>query len=129
MTYETSYDHIRQAAEFAAERLLGTPEMHAANFAFVLLEPGDATRYPISVIGNVPMFTGSTKLPQPGEYIVTVHASFGRSYAWAGIPLHTDYATDKWGDGNRRTGFVVSEFLSAPGWLMSAYPSLRSKRL
>lgn len=114
MTYQTDTDQIRQAAEFAAERLLGTPEMHAANFAFVVLEPLDATRYPVTVIGDVPVFTMSTWSRPKNEYLVTLHASFGRSYPWAGLPVHADYAASKWAqDSHHHTGLVMAGFLEA----------------
>ena len=118
MTYELNPEHIQAAAHWAAERILGTWEMRPQEFAFVLLEPGDANRYPISIIGNVPVFTGSEPdYRRPNEYRVTVHADFGRSYLWCSDNSYitADYCTDKWanGRGQVQTGIVLAAFLNA----------------
>jgi hypothetical protein len=77
--------------------------------ATIVLHPGDATSYPIIVVGpSRNMGFGG------GDYLVCLASGFGRAYAWAGQPMHADYCADKWSsDGNLWTGVVIAEFLSA----------------
>jgi hypothetical protein len=87
----------REAAKSLAER----------GFAYVVLEPGDATSYPFVIAGP------DTRIGRPNrEYMVSLAASFGRSYPWGGIALQCDYCAVKWADGHEYTGVIVAEFLT-----------------
>lgn len=102
--------HIAEAADRAAWSL------NRRGVAHVLVEPGDATRYPF-IISHVSVWDvrdGEWVEVEPREFTVTLAASFGCSYPWGGQRMHADYCAQKWAQDCREwTGVVVAEFLSA----------------
>lgn len=85
-------------------------------FAHVVLEPGDATRYEITVSDRIPWqkdADGVVVQHRLRGYTVSLVNLDGRSYMWEGIKLHPQYVSDKWCDGKEWAGVVLCEFLNA----------------
>ena len=68
------------------------------------LEPGDGTRYVIAITEDLDELSGA-------GWVVAL-PDFGRTNAWAGGPMHEDYATEKLGGDNPHTGRIVAAFLT-----------------
>ena len=86
----------------------------------VFLEPGDATRYDITmtplqtVVAYEAISNGSISAPDVIERRVWMVAVNGLSHEWpATISLADGYAAQKWGAGNSWTGAVIASFLSS----------------
>lgn len=105
-------EHIETAARWVAHALEGRGS------AKVRLAPGDATEYPIAIVGPG-TFWAYGKEREGRTYWVTLMASWGCSYEWAGAPVDPGYAAQKWtnpragGAIAEWTGIVMAKFLTA----------------
>lgn len=98
--------HIHAAADWAARRF-----RDGLTVAHVELTPGDGTRYQI-VISRAYVWKSTAERPKIArDYMVNV-IGLGGSYPWAGGQVRADYAGAKWGNDNRWTAVVVTEFLN-----------------
>ena len=96
------FEHIEMAAAWAAEQLT------KVGFASVVLTPGDATRYPISIRRSSLAWPDFND--RGGSYVVSYESTEGRAYQWNGQYLSPDYVEQKWAE-RPWSAIVLTEFL------------------
>lgn len=105
--------HIEDMARVAGRQLSSS----GMGYAEVILTPGDATRYPIIVMGAGRLASeGQGNVVVQREYLVILASTFGLAYPWTGHSVHPDYADIKWCQRHAQngwTGEVMARFLSA----------------
>ena len=85
-------------------------------FAYVVLEPGDGTRYELAIVS-------STTIVIPGAPY-RFGSSFGALWPWMGEPtVHPDYAKEHYvSNGNPWTAIVFALFLNTVAEIIETWP-------
>ncbi|MCB0968628.1 MAG: hypothetical protein KDB37_17485 [Ilumatobacter sp.] len=96
---------IRAAAGYAAAQL------HERGSASVVLCPNDGTRYDIIIVDRAGSYVSEGE-HHPRDFMVATTVEGGACYQWRGVPIHPDYAAEKWGHDRTWTGVVFADFLT-----------------
>ena len=83
------------------------PVLTARGYVSLALEPGDRTRYVVTICDTL---TSPHGCPIGGRYAVAT--SFAPVYGWTGDRVHPGYAAEKWGRDNLWTGDIIGSFLT-----------------
>jgi hypothetical protein len=105
-------DRIDAAARWTAEQLART------GVAKVELTPGDSTVYKLLLSSPGPLWRAGGESTTT-YYWVSLCASWGNGYEWAGGPIERTYCAEKWTNHSANkairahTGEVIAQFLTA----------------
>lgn len=109
---ELPADRFERPANWAAAMLA------EYGYAYVILEPGDATNYRIMIIAPGTEWHGSDVVDQHRYYHVALSMGMGFGYDWAGHQLDPSYVASKWVVESRpgagyHAACVLTRFLNA----------------
>lgn len=97
-------------------------ELRQRGASLTSLEPGDGTRYVVSIVQPVRP-PKHVLMPPTGEFLPRffVCTSFGGLHEWSGQGLHWDYVAEKWvSNGHEWTARVLTRYLNTLGALLRA---------